>query len=314
MYILYITLYIHDMYYIVYNIEYTKQLPALTVVSIESDDQVTYDCQEGLGLQNLNAGYKIQPKVDQSSMYDAVWKTLGEGGCIGIFPEGGSHDQTNLLPLKAGICIMSLGAAQKYRKKVRLQPVGLNYFKGHKFRSQVIVEFGVPIEITEDMVRKYTTNKRELIQEFLGNIEQRLKDVIIQAKNYQILSTLYVCRQLYVDHQRLTAQQNIELIRRFAKGFSKFDSEPECREILLQCKIYKYKLSQFGITDKQLKYMNNAGTAELLKILYHLIMAIFCFCITLPGFIMTGPIRLVLNYLAEKERQKVIPPYTHNTH
>jgi len=47
--------------------------------------------------------YKTAPKVDQSKVYDAVFERLQAGGCVGIFPEGGSHDRTELLPLK-GIC------------------------------------------------------------------------------------------------------------------------------------------------------------------------------------------------------------------
>lgn len=35
----------------------------------------------------LNSGYKIIPKVDQSEMFDAVFKALNKGQCIGIFPE-----------------------------------------------------------------------------------------------------------------------------------------------------------------------------------------------------------------------------------
>jgi len=30
-------------------------------------------------------------------MYGSVWKLLGNGGCLGIFPEGGSHDQPELI-------------------------------------------------------------------------------------------------------------------------------------------------------------------------------------------------------------------------
>ena len=44
--------------------------------------------------------YKTAPKVDQSKVYDAVFQRLRLGGCVGIFPEGGSHDRTELLPLK----------------------------------------------------------------------------------------------------------------------------------------------------------------------------------------------------------------------
>lgn len=44
--------------------------------------------------------YKTAPKVDQTEVYEAVFRRLNEGGCVGIFPEGGSHDRTELLPLK----------------------------------------------------------------------------------------------------------------------------------------------------------------------------------------------------------------------
>lgn len=44
--------------------------------------------------------FKTAPKVDQTKVYDAVFERLDSGGCVGIFPEGGSHDRTELLPLK----------------------------------------------------------------------------------------------------------------------------------------------------------------------------------------------------------------------
>lgn len=46
--------------------------------------------------------FKIAPKLDQSEVYDAVHTVLHRGGTIAIFPEGGSHDRTSLLPLKGG--------------------------------------------------------------------------------------------------------------------------------------------------------------------------------------------------------------------
>ncbi len=73
--------------------------------------------------------YKIVPKVDQSSVYDHVWKHLGQNGSIGIFPEGGSHDQTDLLPFKAGVALMALGTTAKYGKPVTIIPCGLKYFR-----------------------------------------------------------------------------------------------------------------------------------------------------------------------------------------
>lgn len=44
--------------------------------------------------------FKVAPHVDQTAVYEAVFGRLNAGGCVGIFPEGGSHDRPSLLPLK----------------------------------------------------------------------------------------------------------------------------------------------------------------------------------------------------------------------
>ena len=50
--------------------------------------------------------YKVAPKIDQREVYDAVFQKLNDGGCVGIFPEGGSHDRPELLPLKGGLVFL----------------------------------------------------------------------------------------------------------------------------------------------------------------------------------------------------------------
>ena len=47
--------------------------------------------------------FKVAPYVDQTQVYNAVFEKLKTNGCIGIFPEGGSHDRPEMLPLKGGI-------------------------------------------------------------------------------------------------------------------------------------------------------------------------------------------------------------------
>ena len=58
------------------------------------------------GFEGIN--FKVAPKVDQTEVYDAVFATLNHGGCIGIFPEGGSHDRPELLPLKGKLIALLL--------------------------------------------------------------------------------------------------------------------------------------------------------------------------------------------------------------
>lgn len=44
--------------------------------------------------------FKVAPHIDQTEVYKSVFDRLREDGCVGIFPEGGSHDRSDLLPLK----------------------------------------------------------------------------------------------------------------------------------------------------------------------------------------------------------------------
>ena len=46
--------------------------------------------------------YDILGFIDQGKMFEVVKGALAQGNNLGIFPEGGSHDNTDLLPLKAG--------------------------------------------------------------------------------------------------------------------------------------------------------------------------------------------------------------------
>lgn len=44
--------------------------------------------------------YKCMPHVEQGAVYKSVHDELNRGRCVTIFPEGGSHDRVEMLPLK----------------------------------------------------------------------------------------------------------------------------------------------------------------------------------------------------------------------
>jgi glycerol-3-phosphate O-acyltransferase/dihydroxyacetone phosphate acyltransferase len=67
--------------------------------------------------------FKIAPKLDQTEVYDAVHTVLHHGGSIGIFPEGGSHDRTDLLPLKGKTAsLLTRTLADRLQRESRLWP------------------------------------------------------------------------------------------------------------------------------------------------------------------------------------------------
>ena len=80
--------------------------------------------------ENTEYSYNVVPKLDQTHVYESVISRLITHNSIGIFPEGGSHDRTDLLPIKAGVSIMALGAMAKDPKcRISIVACGLKYFK-----------------------------------------------------------------------------------------------------------------------------------------------------------------------------------------
>lgn len=143
--------------------------------------------------------YKTAPKVDQSMVYDAVFERLQLGGCVGIFPEGGSHDRTELLPLKPGVAIMALGSlAANPDAGLRIVPCGMNYFHAHKFRSRAVVEFGNPVEVPQELVDLYKSGeRREATRQLLETIYQALVAVTVTSPDYDTLMVRNKAMQEY---------------------------------------------------------------------------------------------------------------------
>ena len=133
---------------------------SFAVVHVLSDTEVRVkpgpdsDLPPSLNVNGVN--FKCQPRVTQSRVFKHCHNALGRGDCIGIFPEGGSHDRSHLIPIKAGVSVIALGAMAKHpHSRVRIVCVGLNYFQGHRFRSRAFVEFGDPMDVPPQLVADY---------------------------------------------------------------------------------------------------------------------------------------------------------------
>lgn len=90
---------------------------------------------------------------------------------VALFPEGGSHDQTKILELKVGVAILVYEASIRLGYKVPVCPTGLNYFRGHQFRSRVFVDFGDPIYASDDMLGKYKEAK-DIVERLAASDEE----------------------------------------------------------------------------------------------------------------------------------------------
>ncbi|MFC1611374.1 1-acyl-sn-glycerol-3-phosphate acyltransferase [Myxococcota bacterium] len=117
--------------------------------------------------------------------FTAVHEALIEGDAVCLFPEGVSHSQPALQPLKTGAARMALEAEVRrdFGLGVRIVPVGLTYRDKAMFRSEVAIQVGVPIPasrvaplVAEDdraAARALTGCHRRLRQPYIRTLRPR---------------------------------------------------------------------------------------------------------------------------------------------
>jgi glycerol-3-phosphate O-acyltransferase/dihydroxyacetone phosphate acyltransferase len=78
--------------------------------------------------------------------FEAVHRALARGGMVLIFPEGKTHDEPSLAPLKTGAARMALHARQSGDVRgLSVVPIGLTFERKDVPRSRVLVQIGEPI-------------------------------------------------------------------------------------------------------------------------------------------------------------------------
>ncbi|GAA5904898.1 uncharacterized protein JCM6883_004903 [Sporobolomyces salmoneus] len=266
---------------------------------------------ESLRAKPEGTSYKVLPHVDQTSMYSSVYKALTQGGSIGIFPEGGSHDRTDLLPLKAGVSIMALGAVSAHPDlRLQIVPVGLSYFHAHKFRSRAVVEFGTPFEIPKEMVGQFEKGgeeKRKAIGDLMDIIVDGLKSVTVRAPDYDTLMLIQAARRLYrPPGQHLTLGQIVELNKRFIVGYEVYKDEPRVKELERKVKEYNTLLRYMGLKDHQIERVGRPRWRGFFLIWYRLGLLGAWGTLALPGVILNAPIFIAAKIISHKKAKEAL--------
>jgi glycerol-3-phosphate O-acyltransferase/dihydroxyacetone phosphate acyltransferase len=106
---------------------------------------------------------------------------LGAKGWLALFPEGISHDEPELQPLKTGAARIAL---QSRAPGLRVVPVGMLYEDKEVFRTRVALTFGTPIEVTP--LPADVEPSPEAVRALTARISDGLSAVMLEADNREI--------------------------------------------------------------------------------------------------------------------------------
>src|SRR6202451_4639648 len=105
------------------------------------------------------------PTGRNAATFRTCQRLLARGGLVALFPEGISHDEPELQPLKTGADRIALAAsADDGTDGVASVPVGLAYDPKARFRSRALVRIGTPTPVSR-WAEAYRANDHRAVSE-----------------------------------------------------------------------------------------------------------------------------------------------------
>jgi glycerol-3-phosphate O-acyltransferase/dihydroxyacetone phosphate acyltransferase len=189
----------------------------------------------------------------------AARKLLARGGTIGICPEGVSHDEPGLKPIKTGAARISLAAVSTGEvSELKIVPAGLYYTSKTRFRSDALLYFGNPIEVEPVQLEPDGTPPRDAVRQLSSRIEKALREVILDAQHEEELQTTARAERIFSsasnDGEPESLKDELRLQQRFIKAYSVLQSrQPErLRRLELRMLRFEQELNQAGVETDEL--------------------------------------------------------------
>jgi len=157
-------------------------------------------------------------------MFVAARKLLAQGGTIGICPEGVSHDEPRLRPIKTGAARIALGAVSTGEvTDLKIIPAGLYYTSKTKFRSAVLLYFGKPIDVEPVELEPDGNPPRAAVRELSNRIESALREVMLDAEHEEALQTITRAERIFSseadEEEDESLADELQLQQRFVKAY-----------------------------------------------------------------------------------------------
>ncbi|MCP4449099.1 MAG: hypothetical protein GY811_27765 [Myxococcales bacterium] len=225
-------------------------------------------------------------------------QVLLEGRAMGIFPEGISHNESQLIPLKTGAARIALSTHARGRTlPLFLVPVGLVYFTRHRFRSSVLVQFGEPIEIVaQDNVEIENNSAGSALQQkrvkrLTESLDERIRDLTINAETWERVWVLDGVRRLY-QPDGIDLSERARLARVFNSSYPKVANNPDVAALYDRVRDYLLRLSADSLDDSLI-----AKGISPPQIALHIAAHLALLFVSLPLFLLGAPVFLPIGML-----------------
>jgi 1-acyl-sn-glycerol-3-phosphate acyltransferase len=211
--------------------------------------------------------YRQQDKGEDVSKnaetFTLTRELLKSGGAIAIFPEGISHNESQLQPLKTGAARIAIGAVSSGKNPssldLKIIPVGLYYTNKTTFRSEALLHFGEAVQVLPAELDENGQPPRETVRDLTAQIEKNLRRVTLNAESESQIEVARIAEEVITTttpHEENLGER-LEILQKFLDE-SKSENDEKLEKRLAE---YDQKLDKLGIESE---FLNLADLSKKL--------------------------------------------------
>jgi len=225
--------------------------------------------------------YRRQDHPDQMHQnertFDAAVAALHAGDAVQIFPEGQSHSEVHLTPLKTGAARIAFKAEADadWQLHLKIVPVGLTYARKTFFRGRVVAMVGEPFEIGA-WKTSYEADPVLAVKHLTEELTHRLEELTLNLTEKEDAELIDTAERLYAREKGLATWREAEglgarlpRMQAFARGLAWLRTHDPARHARLERAVRQYqRLSKTlgtGEGDVPPEYVAPAVTRYILR-------------------------------------------------
>jgi glycerol-3-phosphate O-acyltransferase / dihydroxyacetone phosphate acyltransferase len=198
-----------------------------------------------------------------TSAFATAHTILAGGGMVAVFPEGISHDESSLQPLKTGAARIALEAGiESGVPGVVTVAVGLTYDAKARFRSRALVRVGEPVGV-DGWAGAYRHDGPDAVRRFTDAVGEQLNVVSPPYESWAEAERLGRIAQVVVRSPEGSLPEDVALADQVAVA-ERLAGVPAVREPMAALRAafatYTRDLDLLGLSDAQVVARYPAGT------------------------------------------------------
>ena len=253
---------------------------------------------------------------------EALAATIREGAFSALFPEGLSHDEPHLMPLRSGaarLYYQAVGGGTEGSRRPVILPVGIHYDGKRLFRSRALVVFHPPLELPEELATPEQDPEayRSQVNTLTELLDEVLDKTVLATESWDLHHHMHRARALLRAERahRAGAEPGPTDLKEQVLGFARLwtayrirrQTHPEATASMLQRVVrYDEDLRAAGLEDHHLDAPPRLTSPWFALVL--VLLAIFVFLVLPPvlliGYLLNLPTALLVSLAARRAAAK----------